>query len=201
MTGEEPGDGDVVRRDRFSGGPARGFLSSMAADERIFDADLAVDRAHVVMLDERGVVPADDALVMKEILEKLGAPVKLEYYPDQGHTWLMVDKDLPGVFDWFDGRKLNRYPKNFSYAAPFGVFKTRIYWAEIMPFEATQPVNIAVSVKSKKSVEIEARNIKKIVLKPDKSILDVSGKLNIKANKEVVDRDSNKDTNEVIITF
>ena len=37
------GDGSVVRRDRFSGGPARGFLSSLAADERIFDADLAVE--------------------------------------------------------------------------------------------------------------------------------------------------------------
>ncbi|MBB6647332.1 argininosuccinate lyase [Halobellus ruber] len=63
MPGEEAsddgGDGDagsVVRRDRFSGGPARGFLSSLAADERIFDADLAVDRAHVVMLAEQGIV-------------------------------------------------------------------------------------------------------------------------------------------------
>lgn len=146
-------------------------------------------------------VPADDAIVLHAILDKLGAPVKMEYYPDQGHTWLMVDKDLPRVFDWFDGRELNKYPKKFSYTSPFGVFKTRIYWAEIMPFEVTQPVSIAVAVKGKNSVEIEARNIKKIVLKPDRSILDVSGKLNIKANKELVQTDSNKDTNEVVITF
>ncbi len=53
--------GDVVRRNRFSGGPARGFLSSLAADERIFAADLAVDRAHVVMLDERGIIGREDA--------------------------------------------------------------------------------------------------------------------------------------------
>jgi argininosuccinate lyase len=53
--------GDVVRRDRFSGGPARGFLSSLAADERIFAADLAVDRAHVVMLAEQGIVDESDA--------------------------------------------------------------------------------------------------------------------------------------------
>ncbi|MFB6127301.1 MAG: argininosuccinate lyase [Halolamina sp.] len=58
----------VVRRDRFSGGPARSFLSSLAADERIFDADLAVDRAHVVMLAEQDVV-ADD--VAGEILAAL----------------------------------------------------------------------------------------------------------------------------------
>jgi len=58
MSGE---DGDVVRRDRFSGGPARAFLSSMDHDERLFDADLAVDRAHVVMLAEQGIVDEGSA--------------------------------------------------------------------------------------------------------------------------------------------
>ncbi len=53
--------GDVVRRERFSGGPARGFLSSMAADERLFEADLAVDRAHVVMLVEQDIIDAESA--------------------------------------------------------------------------------------------------------------------------------------------
>ena len=53
--------GDVVRRERFSGGPARGFLSSMEADRRLFEADLAVDRAHVVMLAEQGIVPDEEA--------------------------------------------------------------------------------------------------------------------------------------------
>ncbi|MEF8868052.1 MAG: hypothetical protein V5A85_06005, partial [Haloarculaceae archaeon] len=59
---------DVVRRERFSGGPARGFLSSLAADERIFDADLAVDRAHVVMLAEQGIIDEGSA---REILAAL----------------------------------------------------------------------------------------------------------------------------------
>ncbi|SEH17024.1 argininosuccinate lyase [Natronorubrum sediminis] len=75
MTEESTPDGtgeneSVVRRDRFSGGPARGFLSSLAADERIFQADLAVDRAHVVMLAERGIVDDD---VAGEILTALDA--------------------------------------------------------------------------------------------------------------------------------
>jgi len=59
--GAADGGDTVVRRDRFSGGPARSFLSSMDADDRIFAADLAVDRAHVVMLAERGVVSDDEA--------------------------------------------------------------------------------------------------------------------------------------------
>ncbi len=72
MTDEEPqaADGDVVRSDRFRGGPARAFLSSLDADERIFTADLAVDRAHVVMLAEQGIINTADAT---EILTALDA--------------------------------------------------------------------------------------------------------------------------------
>ncbi|PSP54658.1 argininosuccinate lyase [Halobacteriales archaeon QS_1_67_19] len=68
-SGGAASDGDVVRRERFSGGPARGFLSSLAADERIFAADLAVDRAHVVMLAEQGIV---DEAAAGAILAALG---------------------------------------------------------------------------------------------------------------------------------
>ena len=57
----EAGGETVVRRDRFSGGPAREFLSSLAGDSRIFAADLAVDRAHVVMLAEQGIISDEEA--------------------------------------------------------------------------------------------------------------------------------------------
>lgn len=60
--------GDVVRRERFSGGPARGFLSSMDADERLFAADLAVDRAHVVMLAEQGIIDDESASTILDAL-------------------------------------------------------------------------------------------------------------------------------------
>ncbi|TKX53392.1 argininosuccinate lyase [Halorubrum sp. SP3] len=66
--GGAAGGDTAVRRDRFSGGPAREFLSSLAADEAIFEADLAVDRAHVVMLAEQGIV---DGAVAGEILGAL----------------------------------------------------------------------------------------------------------------------------------
>ncbi|MFB6077840.1 MAG: argininosuccinate lyase [Halarchaeum sp.] len=60
MSDGEAGD-TVVRRERFAGGPAREFLSSMGFDARLFAADLAVDRAHVVMLAEQDVVSEADA--------------------------------------------------------------------------------------------------------------------------------------------
>jgi len=74
MTDDEETDGrestsdTAVRRGRFSGGPAREFLSSLAADEALFAADLAVDRAHVVMLAEQEIL---DAATTGEILAAL----------------------------------------------------------------------------------------------------------------------------------
>ncbi|MCD2203176.1 argininosuccinate lyase [Halobacterium sp. KA-6] len=69
MSGEN--DGTVVRRDRFSGGPARSFLSSMDADHRIFAADLAVDRAHVMMLAEQGIIDSDEAATILDALDSV----------------------------------------------------------------------------------------------------------------------------------
>ena len=63
----------VVRRERFTGGPAREFLSSLSADERIFAADLAVDRAHVVMLTEQDIVGDEDAATILAALADIEA--------------------------------------------------------------------------------------------------------------------------------
>ncbi|MFC5367314.1 argininosuccinate lyase [Salinirubrum litoreum] len=83
-TGTESG-ASAVRRDRFSGGPARDFLSSLAADERIFAADLAVDRAHVVMLAEQGIVGDDEAAEILDALESVA---------DAGHAALPDGEDV-----------------------------------------------------------------------------------------------------------
>ncbi|ERG88828.1 MAG: argininosuccinate lyase [halophilic archaeon J07HX5] len=61
-------DEPAVRRDRFTGGPARSFLSSLAADSRIFAADIAVDQAHVVMLAEQEIVADETAGLILEAL-------------------------------------------------------------------------------------------------------------------------------------
>ena len=79
------GSDTAVRRDRFSGGPARGFLSSLAADAAIFEADLAVDRAHGVMLAEQGIVDGD---VAGEIL------VALDEIEGAGHSALPDGEDV-----------------------------------------------------------------------------------------------------------
>jgi argininosuccinate lyase len=75
----------VVRRERFAGGPARSFMSSLDADARIFAADLAVDRAHTVMLAEQGIVAETDAA---DILAALDA------VEEAGHESLPEGEDV-----------------------------------------------------------------------------------------------------------
>ncbi|WP_313692616.1 argininosuccinate lyase [Halorarum halobium] len=79
------GEDTVIRRDRFADGPARSFMSSLAADERIFAADLAVDRAHVVMLTEQGIIGDDEAADVLAALDDVEAA---------GHSTLPDGEDV-----------------------------------------------------------------------------------------------------------
>ncbi len=90
MTEEETPSSDVVRRDRFTGGPAREFLSSMDADRRIFAADIAVDRAHVVMLAEQGIVSEDVAGEILAALDEIEAA---------GHETLPEGEDVHAAIE------------------------------------------------------------------------------------------------------
>ncbi|MEA5388682.1 argininosuccinate lyase [Haloarculaceae archaeon H-GB11] len=87
---EDDQSGDVVRRDRFSGGPAREFLSSLAADERIFQADLDVDRAHVVMLAEQEIIGEDDASAILDALDSVA---------EAGHDALPDGEDVHAAIE------------------------------------------------------------------------------------------------------
>ena len=66
MTSDSP---DIISGTRFSRGSARNFLSSMDVDDRIFDADIAVDLAHVVMLAEENIISKNNAKAILEALE------------------------------------------------------------------------------------------------------------------------------------
>jgi predicted esterase len=146
-------------------------------------------------------VPADDAIVLHEIVEKLGAPVKFNFYPNEGHTWLTVDEDLPNVFDWFGKFKRQNYPKSIFYTAPFGIFKNKIYWAEFMPYELTQPVRIHIEVAGKGRISVDADNIRKITLKPSPGLIELSAKTKIETNRKTAQIDINSDANEADIIF
>jgi argininosuccinate lyase len=81
---------DVVRRERFSGGPARAFLSSLNNDARLFAADIAVDRAHVVMLASQGIIPEPEAREILAALEEVAAA---------GHANLPAGEDVHAAIE------------------------------------------------------------------------------------------------------
>lgn len=65
---------DILRRGRLSTGPeedATRFTSSMEADTRIFESDIAVDKAHVIMLKEQNIINAQDCSAILSGLVKI----------------------------------------------------------------------------------------------------------------------------------
>lgn len=65
---------NILRRGRLSIQPDEdimGFTSSMEADKRIFEADIEVDKAHVVMLKEQGIINAQDCSAILCGLDKI----------------------------------------------------------------------------------------------------------------------------------
>ncbi len=65
---------NILRRGRLAVEPDKdimNFISSMEADRRIFGSDIEVDRAHVVMLKEQGIINAGDCAAILEGLEKI----------------------------------------------------------------------------------------------------------------------------------
>lgn len=66
---------DIVRKGRLDKSPEEvaHFLSSMREDEWIFEADIAVGRAHVVMLAEQGILEESDAGLILDAINEVGS--------------------------------------------------------------------------------------------------------------------------------
>ncbi|MBU4340315.1 MAG: argininosuccinate lyase, partial [Euryarchaeota archaeon] len=65
---------NILRRGRLSAEPDEDitqFTSSMEADISLFEADIELDRAHVVMLREQDIISAGDCTVILSGLEKI----------------------------------------------------------------------------------------------------------------------------------
>jgi argininosuccinate lyase len=116
MPDEEPEAGDVVRGERFSGGPARAFLSSLADDERLFDADIAVDRAHVVMLVEQDIIEADDAKAILDALSAIEAG-GFDTLPDGEDVHAAIETEVVDIAGEAGGRMHTARSRNDEVAA------------------------------------------------------------------------------------
>ncbi|MEQ9619255.1 MAG: prolyl oligopeptidase family serine peptidase [Deltaproteobacteria bacterium] len=178
----------------------RNFINSLDFPEKMI-ANLENLPLYISHGGDDEAVPVDDAIVLHEMTEKLGGPAKFKYYPEEGHTWLMVDKDLPEIFDWFGRHTRVRFPKYIHYTAPSGIFKNTIYWAEFTAADIRGPVKVFVEPAGKYILKVEIENISKLILKPLREFVKISDKLKIETNIEASNIDFDKVANEAVITF
>jgi len=66
----------------------KGYILSLESDAWLFHADLLVDKAHVVMLEERGIISSEDAAAILNGLAKIAA---------RGRDF--VERELPAYED------------------------------------------------------------------------------------------------------
>lgn len=130
-------------------------------------------------------IPFDEALTLQGILKKLGALTELTNYPEYGHTWAMVDEDLPRVFSWFNRFKRNRFPKDISYTAPNGLYKSSIFWIDFSPLRMEEPLNIKAEISGINRVKLELKNIGRIKLNLDSNLLQLPGMVEIETSEGI----------------
>ena len=146
-------------------------------------------------------IPLDEGLVLHEIVKKLGAPTELTPYPEHGHTWYMVDEDLPRVFDWFKRFRRNGPPKSINYTAPNGFFKSSIFWLDFSPFQIEHPIKIEANVNENSRLTLTIENIKRIKLKLSSKMLKLPGVVYIDTNKGTQKVDIQEEDKEIELTF
>jgi len=146
-------------------------------------------------------IPFDEALTLHEIVKKLGAPTELNSYPEHGHTWYMVDEDLPRVFDWFRRFKRNRFPKSINYTAPNGFLKNSIFWLDFSPLQIEHPIKIEANINENNRLKLTIENIKRIKLKPSSKILKLPGVLYIDTHQGTQQVDIQEEDKEIQLTF
>jgi dienelactone hydrolase len=146
-------------------------------------------------------IPLDEGIALHEIIKKFGAPTELNSYPEHGHTWYMVDEDLPEVFNWFKRFKKNRYPRSINYTAPNAFFKEHVFWLDFSPFRIEHPIKIEVNVTENNRLKFTTENIKRIKLKLSSKILNLPGTVFIDTYRGTQKVDIQEDDKEVELTF
>lgn len=130
-------------------------------------------------------IPLDEAVTLQVILKSLGAPTELAVYPDYGHTWAMVDEDLPKVFSWFKRFRRTRFPTEISYTAPNGFYKSSIFWIDFEPVRIEEPLRLKASLSKKNRVKLDLKNINWVRLNLDPSLLEIPGVVEIETPRGI----------------
>jgi predicted esterase len=146
-------------------------------------------------------IPLDEALTLQGILKELGASTEFTNYPDYGHSWSMVDEDLPRVFGWFNRFRRNRFPKDISYTAPNGLYKSSIFWIDFSPLRIEEPLNIKAEIAGENRVKLELKNIGRVKLNLDSNLLKLPGVVHIETKKGIQQFDIEEEYGAIELKF
>jgi predicted esterase len=146
-------------------------------------------------------IPMDEGLTLHKIVKELGAPTEFTAYPEHGHSWYMVDEDLPKVFSWFKIFKRNRCPKSISYTAPNGFIKDSIFWLDFSPFKIEQPIKVEASIYGDNTVNFILENISGIKIRLDSKLLRSPGVVYLNTIRGTHEMYIREDDKEIELTF
>ena len=98
--------GDILRKARLSTQPADvlAFTSSIDVDEWIFEADITVDRAHLVMLTEEGIIAGDVCSLILSALDTIQDGGIAELPPEEDVHAAIESKLISRVSEDIGGR-------------------------------------------------------------------------------------------------
>ncbi len=146
-------------------------------------------------------VPLEEGLVLHEIVKKLGAPTEFTSYPQYGHTWHMVDEDLPRVFAWVRRFKRNKFPRDISYTLPNGFFKNGIYWIDFSPFKIEDEIKIKATVSRDNRIKLDLQNIKWIKMRLNSHLLKLPGLVHVETQNSTQEMEILDEEKDIELAF
>lgn len=108
-------------------------------------------------------LPASESELLYMVLKKIGARCSYKYYPEHGHSWLLVDDDLETTFDWFSKSYMRATPSYVHYFQQMPSLRKELYSIKYEPEESYKDIDIHYS-KDNSSIRLELKNISKIAI-------------------------------------
>lgn len=108
-------------------------------------------------------LPASESELLYAILRKIGARCSYKFYPNHGHSWLLVDDDLETTFNWFSKSFLTETPSKIHYYQQMPSLRNNVYSIKYEPEESYKDIDLHYS-KEDSSIKLEIKNLCKIII-------------------------------------
>jgi len=107
-------------------------------------------------------LPASESELLYTVLKKIGARCSYKFYPNHGHSWLLVDDDLETTFDWFSKSYMKTATSYLHYFQQMPNLRKEVYSIKYETEESYKDIDIHY-IKKNSSIKLELKNISKII--------------------------------------